>query len=480
MGLRDKLSKNKEVATVKSRGVQGGPTPEMLIQQALDQSVSVEALGKLLAMRKELKEEMARDAFMRDLAGFQGECPVITKTKAVLNKDKKSIRYQYAPLDDIIEQISPYLSKWGFSYTIQTVNEKDPPAILSILTAHHVEGHSRDTEFRCPIGSTDFMTLQQAYASASTFSKRYCIQNGFGVITGDEDDDAQSGDNLVEEEKREVVKSSKYKADEKQIFKDVKNKHFNGKIAADGDEVNLTGVRAQVLEMLKKKVYSEKKIVDIKERVARFLLIAEERDAKPPEEKKKEPISDPAPAKEEIVVENPEVVQEESTQPKKSEEYLEIEAQMIRNITHSAFVGKVPFEVEPGKPKQEVDLGKYRRGLPDKLAKNILPIEDLRKKANIVALLLQASLDKMAPQDTPGHEKFTPPDDKFGSGEANSVEPPDEPPAGFGIDKDGGVDPSEEPPAGFVARQEEGTGTLFADLGDAEVDIEREGNLQGE
>lgn len=442
MGLKDRLSKKTTaIAKRESQEVSVSPTPEMLIKQALDKGVPIETMEKFMIMRKEFREEQAKDAFMRDLAGFQGECPVIKKTKVVMNKDGKTVRYHYAPLDHIVEQISPYLSKWGFSYTIQTVNEKDPPAILSILTAHHIGGHSRTTEFRCPIGSTDYMTMQQAYASASTFSKRYCLQNGFGVITGDEDDDAQSGDvPKVEEPAKPVVKSAKYKADEKQIFRDVKNKRFTGTIMADGSKVDLTGVRAQVLEMLKKKVYSDKKIVDIRERVARFLMIAE--DA---EKKMKEPVAGVEPGQsKEIVVEKPEVVKEEVEHPSKSVEYLEIEARIIKDIAHKAFVGKVMFAKKAGEKKDEIDLGKYRRELPNNLAKNMIPIEKLRKKADVIAMLLQASLDKIAPQDTPGHEKFTPPE-------------------------------------GFVAHQEEeggeGTDTLFADLGEVEVDITREGNL---
>ena len=41
------------------------------------------------------------------------------------------------------------------------------------------------------------MTEQQAHASASTFSKRYVFQNGFGILTGDEDNDAQDPGNNI-------------------------------------------------------------------------------------------------------------------------------------------------------------------------------------------------------------------------------------------------------------------------------------------
>ena len=179
-----------------SPAIHENPTPEMLISQAIDRNVPIETMEKLMAMRKELKAEQAKEAFYRDLAQFQAECPVIKKNKAVMNKPSKGggVRYHYAPLDDIVDQVKPYLQKFGFSYTIQTVFEKDPPAIISVLSVHHIEGHSRDSEFRVPIGSIEYMTEQQAHASASTFSKRYVFQNGFGILTGDEDNDAQGCD----------------------------------------------------------------------------------------------------------------------------------------------------------------------------------------------------------------------------------------------------------------------------------------------
>lgn len=188
--------KSKDLVPSKNQMKKGlivGPTPEMLIAQAIDSKVPVETMEKLLALMTRVKAERAKEAFFRDLAGFQDECPVINKTKIVRNKESKGggVRYRYAPLDDIVKQVSPYLKKYGFSYTIQTVFEKDPPAIISILSVHHIGGHSRDSEFRVPIGSSEYMTEQQAHASASTFSKRYVFCNGFGILTGDEDNDAQ-------------------------------------------------------------------------------------------------------------------------------------------------------------------------------------------------------------------------------------------------------------------------------------------------
>ena len=177
------------------------PTPEMLISQAIDQNVPIEHMEKLMAMRRELKDEQAREAFFRDLAQLQAECPVIKKMKPVKNKDTYgkggevipgTLRYRFAPLDNIVEQVKEALQKFGFSYTIQTINEKDPDGQRSVCTVHHVEGHSRESEFWAPVDHDAYMSNQQKWASASTYGKRYAFCNAFGILTGDEDNDAQS------------------------------------------------------------------------------------------------------------------------------------------------------------------------------------------------------------------------------------------------------------------------------------------------
>jgi hypothetical protein len=51
-------------------------------------------MEKLFALREKVKAEQAREAYVESLAVFQSNCPVITKTKKVLNKDGQSVRYR--------------------------------------------------------------------------------------------------------------------------------------------------------------------------------------------------------------------------------------------------------------------------------------------------------------------------------------------------------------------------------------------------
>src|SRR3990167_10453941 len=106
---------------------------------------------------------------------FQDSCPVIKKTKKVLNKDGRTVRYQYAPLDSIVEQIKKPLKEAGVSYRWETKNANGE--ITAICTVTHILGHSESSEFAVPIDKEGFMTAPQKYASALTFAKRYSLCN---------------------------------------------------------------------------------------------------------------------------------------------------------------------------------------------------------------------------------------------------------------------------------------------------------------
>ncbi len=55
---------------------------------------------------------------------------------------------------------------------------------------HHSLGHTEATSFTVPIDPEDRMKAAQRVASSLTYAKRYAFCNGFGIMTGDEDDDA--------------------------------------------------------------------------------------------------------------------------------------------------------------------------------------------------------------------------------------------------------------------------------------------------
>ena len=158
-----------------------------LLRQAIEKDVPVETMEKLLTMRRELRAEWARDQYHTALANFQSELPVIKKTRKVMNKDGKTERYSYAPLDSIVAQVKKLLEKHGFSHREDATIDGKFVKAQCIITHRH--GHSETSEFAVPIDPTAYMNDAQKYASALTFSKRYAFCDALGILTGDADTD---------------------------------------------------------------------------------------------------------------------------------------------------------------------------------------------------------------------------------------------------------------------------------------------------
>ena len=186
--------------------------PLEILRQAVELGRDADTVQRLLDMRKQLKDEWAQEQFFGALAEFQAELPDIPKTKKVLNKDKKSVRYSYAPLDVIVKTVKPLLLKHGFSYTMKPT-QQDAQGFTSVIVVHHKEGHSEETSFTVPLDNEAYMNAPQKVGSARTFSMRYAFCNAFGILTSDEDNDSMSVDAgikyasyIAELESKETIK----------------------------------------------------------------------------------------------------------------------------------------------------------------------------------------------------------------------------------------------------------------------------------
>ena len=162
---------------------------ESFIMKAIETNVPVETLERLLTMRETLRKETAKQSFDEAFAKFQADCPVIAKDKDVMNKDGRSVRYSYAPLDSIVSQIKVPLAANGFSYSI--TSQITPEGwIEATAKLAHIGGHFETSTFKVPIDKDGYMNDQQKVASALTYAKRYAFCNVTGIMTGDEDDDS--------------------------------------------------------------------------------------------------------------------------------------------------------------------------------------------------------------------------------------------------------------------------------------------------
>ena len=186
------VAKETSIALVEEQNVPAMVDPQALIARAIDKNLPIESMERLLAMRRELRAEWARDQYFAALARFQKQCPIIGKSMTVRNKPEKGggVRYKYAPLDVIIGEVKNVLEANGFSYTLAT--EQTADSVTAICNAHHIAGHTESARLTVPIDHEAYMTEPQKVASALTYASRYAFRNVFGIMTGDEDDDAIS------------------------------------------------------------------------------------------------------------------------------------------------------------------------------------------------------------------------------------------------------------------------------------------------
>jgi hypothetical protein len=170
----------------------GEVNPQDLMMAALSNQVSIDTIERIMTMAREKQMLWARNQYFSALSGFQSECPVIEKKHKVMDRDRqtrqaKGERYRYAALEDLVEQASPYLKKWGFSYTFKC--QQDADSVTAICHAHHRDGHEEVNSFQVPIDHEAYMSDPQKAAAALTFATRYAFKNAFAIQTRGEDRD---------------------------------------------------------------------------------------------------------------------------------------------------------------------------------------------------------------------------------------------------------------------------------------------------
>ena len=162
-----------------------------LLAQGIQHGLSVDALARLLSMRRELQGEQAKASFFAALASFQAQIPPIHKSQtAKVVSQKGTFTYRYADLADIQRAIAPVMASCGLSITFDT--EQDQGGYTIQAKVHHTSGHSETTTFRVPMDGGARMSSTQAAGSALTYGRRYAMCAALGIVTADEDDDAQS------------------------------------------------------------------------------------------------------------------------------------------------------------------------------------------------------------------------------------------------------------------------------------------------
>lgn len=162
-----------------------------LLAQGIQSGLSVDALERLLSMRRELQAEQAKASFFAALSRFQAQIPAIPKNQvARVSSAKGTFSYHYADLAGIQRAIAPGLADCGLSVSFDTLQDAGGYVVQAKI--HHVGGHSETTTFRVPVDTQARMNSTQAAGSALTYGRRYALTAALGIVTAEDDDDGQA------------------------------------------------------------------------------------------------------------------------------------------------------------------------------------------------------------------------------------------------------------------------------------------------
>lgn len=151
---------------------------------------NIEVLERLMAVRREIQQEKARQEFLQAIKNFQAEVKPIRMDCVVRNKDG-SVRYRYASYKQIMNEIRPLLDKYGLSVSFDTEpSQGNALEIKCIIT--HQSGHKEVSTFKIPIDTSQHMSDIQRWGSTLSYAKRYALTSALNLIAEEDIDGLES------------------------------------------------------------------------------------------------------------------------------------------------------------------------------------------------------------------------------------------------------------------------------------------------
>ena len=226
----------------------------MFERLALDPSVNVEKLERLIEMQERIMRHNAKSAFDGAYSLMSGHIPQVDERGRVVVKG--TLRSTYARLEDIHEAVKPVLQQFGFAIRHRTEWPADRPNIIRIVgILSHERGHSEESCFEAPMDRSEYRSDIQSMGSTVSYGRRYTTLDLLNIATrGMDDDGHKSGrpeppdgyEDWIFELRAQSVKGVKALEDAwakaKSDFKNFAVKH---------DKVSIDGIKADARAVAK-------------------------------------------------------------------------------------------------------------------------------------------------------------------------------------------------------------------------------------
>ena len=118
-------------------------TPMDLITKALAMDTSIEKMEQLFNLQLRWEENEAKKAYHQAVADFKAEAVDIVKNKQVKFKTEKGVtEYKHAELGQIVNTVTPLLSKFGLSHHWEYSQSEGKIKVTCFLTHNMGYGNS--------------------------------------------------------------------------------------------------------------------------------------------------------------------------------------------------------------------------------------------------------------------------------------------------------------------------------------------------
>lgn len=150
--------------------------------------VTIEILERMLSLQREMKADYAKEQFIKAMAGFQAECPVLKRRKEGSRLNNNVVAFHYTPLEHMVEDTKELRLKHGLSYSFTTENT-DADGVSVACLIQHIDGHEKAySSGHIPwIEGNRLMRFSQVVEGTITVACRKAFAMGFGIVTEDED-----------------------------------------------------------------------------------------------------------------------------------------------------------------------------------------------------------------------------------------------------------------------------------------------------
>lgn len=153
--------------------------PLQMLNKALDSGKDAETLSRFMALYKEWKADLAKEAFEDAMAKFKGETIVLLR-----DKTNKQYASKYISLGNLVNTVTPFLSKHGLSVNW---DQKQPtPGVIEIIcTLTHRLGHFKTNSIMLPPDDSGAKNPIQKIKSTVTYGRATTFEGICGLASSD-------------------------------------------------------------------------------------------------------------------------------------------------------------------------------------------------------------------------------------------------------------------------------------------------------